>query len=329
MAHLLPVPRSQSLPGRPGSPPPPAVVLRAGPQAEFAHEEFFAVDNEHTKRAYRAAVLRFLSWCEADCLELQAVRPGHVSTYLGELRTAGLSDPSRKVHLAALRKYFDRLTERHAVVLNPALSVRGPRVRVAEGKTPAFDRDEARLFLASVHTTDLAGLRDRAILSVLVYTAARVSAVAKLKVSDFYAGGRERWLLHFEEKGGKHREIPVRHDLRELLQRYLAASALAGAAPSSPLFQSVDWKTGQLTGRTMTQGDVLRMVKRRLKKAGFPISKFTCHSFRATTITDLLKQGLPLSDVQRLAGHADPRTTKLYDRTDREVTTNIVERISI
>ena len=307
---------------------PPAIVSRAGAQAEYAHEEFFALDNENTKRAYKAAVYRFLDWSQERSLELPAIRPGHVSEYLSALRDHGLSDTSRKVHLAALRKYFDRLTERHAVLLNPALSVRGPRVRVSEGKTPAFERDDARLFLASIHTTDLAGLRDRSILSALVYTAARVGAVANLKVSDFYAGGRERWLLHFTEKGGKHREIPVRHDLTELLHRYLHASGI-GSNPSCPLFQTLDWKSGLLTGRPVTQSVVLRMLKRRLEKAGFPVAKFTCHSFRATTITDLLKQGLPLSDVQRLAGHSDPRTTKLYDRTDREVTTNIVERISI
>jgi integrase len=75
--------------------------------------------------------------------------------------------------------------------------------------------------------------------------------------------------------------------------------------------------------------NVLRMVKRRFKDAGLPADVLTCHTFRATTITDLLDQGVPLEDVQHLAGHADPRTTRLYDRRKREVTRNIVERISI
>jgi integrase len=71
------------------------------------------------------------------------------------------------------------------------------------------------------------------------------------------------------------------------------------------------------------------MVKRRFKDAGLPVTMRTCYTFRATTITDLLNQGVPLEDVQQLAGHADPRTTRLYDRRRREVTRNIVERISI
>jgi integrase/recombinase XerD len=79
----------------------------------------------------------------------------------------------------------------------------------------------------------------------------------------------------------------------------------------------------------MAANDIYRMVKRRLRDAGLPTWQLSCHSFRATTITDLLTQGVPLEDVQYLAGHADPRTTRLYDRRQKQVTHNIVERISV
>ncbi len=79
----------------------------------------------------------------------------------------------------------------------------------------------------------------------------------------------------------------------------------------------------------MKQQDILRMVKRRLVGAGLPAQHLTTHSFRATVITDLLKQDVPVADVQYLAGHSDPRTTLLYDRRKREVSRNIVERISV
>ncbi len=71
-----------------------------------------------------------------------------------------------------------------------------------------------------------------------------------------------------------------------------------------------------------------RMVKRRLRDAGLP-ERLSPHSFRVTTITDLLSQGVSMEDVQDLAGHADPRTTRLYDRRQRRVSRNIVERISV
>ncbi len=71
-----------------------------------------------------------------------------------------------------------------------------------------------------------------------------------------------------------------------------------------------------------------KCLKRRFMDAGLP-HLFSPHSFRATVVTDLLKQNGPLKDVQYLAGHSTPRTTQIYDRRRRRVTLNIVERISI
>jgi integrase/recombinase XerD len=84
-----------------------------------------------------------------------------------------------------------------------------------------------------------------------------------------------------------------------------------------------------LTPLAMSANDIYRMVKRRFRDAGLTARNLSCHSFRATTITDLLTQGVPLEDVQYLAGHVDPRTTRLYDRRQKQVTRNIVERISV
>jgi integrase len=103
---------------------------------------------------------------------------------------------------------------------------------------------------------------------------------------------------------------------------------LRDAPKDSPRFRSAARKTGRLTGNAMTALDLCRMVKRRLEDAGLP-GKLTCHSFRVATITDLLEQGVLLEDVQRLAGPADPRTTRLYDRRPKHVTRTIVERISM
>jgi integrase/recombinase XerD len=135
-------------------------------------------------------------------------------------------------------------------------------------------------------------------------------------------------LTHFDDKGGKSREIPVRLDLEKIIFEYIDAAALRNARKDTPLFRTAYRKTCQLTENPLRVGDVCRMIKRRLKAAGLPV-RLSPHSFRVTTITDLLEQGVPLEDVQRLAGHADPRTTRLYDQRDKKVTRNIVERISI
>jgi len=109
---------------------------------------------------------------------------------------------------------------------------------------------------------------------------------------------------------------------------YLVAGGLEYSEKSTPLFRTTVRRTKKLTQFAMTPGDMGRMVKRRIRDVGLP-DRLSPHSFRVTTITDLLSQGVPLEDVQNLAGHADPRTTRLYDRRQRKVTRNIVERISI
>jgi integrase/recombinase XerD len=106
------------------------------------------------------------------------------------------------------------------------------------------------------------------------------------------------------------------------------AVGVRDASKDAPLFRTALRKTGQLTKNSLNGVDVGKMMKRRLRNASLP-SRLSPHSFRVTTITDLLEQGAPLEDEQRLAGHADPRTTRLYDRRQKKITRNIVERISI
>ena len=227
------------------------------------------------------------------------------------------------LHLAALRRFFDRLVNRHACVINPAATIKAERYAVVEGKTPQIDRDQVRTLFKSIDVSNLVDLRDRAILAVLVYTAARVGAVAKLTLKSFKHDGTQ-YSLRFSEKGGKSREIPVRHDLEQFLREYIEAAEIT----EGRLFRTAYLKTKTLTRNAMTGIDICRMMKRRLKSAGLP-GHFSPHSFRVTTVTDLLEQNVPLEDVQYLAGHSDPRTTRIYDRRRRKVTRNIVERISI
>lgn len=300
----------------------PAIVKRAGKAAAFAWEEFFQAElaNAHTRKNYMHAVRKFLAWAEGRGLELPRVAPGDVGEYLQGLE---LAVPTKKLHLAALRRFFDRLVNRHACVINPAATVKSERYAVVEGKTPEIGPDPARTLLKSIDVSDPVGLRDRAVLAVLIYTAARVGAVAKLTTKSLKYDGTQ-YALRFAEKGGKSREIPVRHDLEQFLLAYIRAAGIA----EGPLFRTANRKTKTLTKNPMTGIDICRMMKRRLKAAGLP-THFSPHSFRVTTVTDLLEQNVPLEDVQYLAGHSDPRTTRIYDRRRRKVTRNIVERISI
>jgi integrase/recombinase XerD len=264
-----------------------------------------------------------MSCAEREGVDLAAITPGMVGQYLVGL---GGSPAKRNLHLSALRGFFDRMVNRHVCILNPAASVKGVKEQMMEGKTPEITIEQARTLLAA-ETYDMVGLRDRAILATLAYTACRGGAVAKLRLGDFQHDGQQ-YVLRFQEKGGKSREISVRHDLEGFILAYVEAAGIGGVAKESPLFRMGNGRTRKLSRTAMTSKRICELVKRRLKDAGLP-SRLSPHSFRATAITDLLTQGIPLEDVQYLVGHAEPRTTGLYDRRNKKVTRNIVERISI
>ncbi len=249
----------------------PAIIENAGPAARFAWEEFFyaVIRNPHTRRSYSRAIRHFIAWCESRPLELNQVSPADVGRYLDELPD---SAASKKVYLSAIRHFFDIFVQRHIVVLNPAASVRGDRHIVIEGKTPEITIEQARRLLASIDTSKLVGLRDKSILAVLIYTAARVGAIARLRIQDFYDIG-DQHCLRFHEKGGKSREIPVRHDLQSLLQEYLSnryeisTPRLFHENKEAPLFPTAIRRTGRLSTRAMTADDTSRMVRRRMHDA--------------------------------------------------------------
>lgn len=317
---VIPPPRQMSIALR------PALIVRAGKPAGFAWNEFFSgqLCNRNTRTAYMHAVRRFLAWADATGASLKDIEPGMVGEYLDQ--HSG-SIPTKKLHLSALRAFFDVLVNRQVMALNPAATVRAERYQAVEGKTPEIHRDQVRALLASIETSRPVEKRDRAIISTLIYTAARDGAVAGLRLKDFQWDGTQ-YALRFAEKGGKSRLIPVRHDLQAHLLAYLECFPWQAEPGESPLFRSVAGKTGELTPKPIRNVDICRMVKRRLRDAGLP-GNLSPHSFRVATVTDLLKQGVSLEDVQYLAGHADPRTTRLYDRRQRQVTRNTVERISI
>jgi integrase/recombinase XerD len=131
------------------------------------------------------------------------------------------------------------------------------------------------------------GLRDRALLGLMSYTFARVSAVVTLRIEDYFQQGRRSW-VRLHEKGGKRHEVPCHHSLDEYLDVWITAARISDDK-KGPLFRSFK-KGGKLTGNPMIRSDVLYMIKRRAKAAGLPYST-CCHTFRATGITAYLQNG--------------------------------------
>jgi len=304
----------------------PQLIRGAGRKAATRFLEFFAANirNRNTREAYYRALTDFFAWCDDRGFALIDIEPVVVAAYVEYLGDI-YAKPTVKQHLAAIRMCFDWLVVGQILPMNPASSVRGPTHVVKRGKTPVLTAEDARRLLDSIPLDTPAGLRDRALIGVMVFSFARVSAVVGMRVEDYYQVGRRSW-LRLHEKGGKFHEVPAHHNAQAYLDAYLEARS-DGTDAKAPLFCSCT-PNGQLTDRPMSRNDALRMVKRRAVSAGLS-HRITCHTFRATGITAYLENGGTIEKAQLIAAHESPRTTKLYDRTGDEMTLDEIERILI
>jgi site-specific recombinase XerD len=290
--------------------------------------EFFTANirNPNTRRAYARAAAQFAAWCEASGLhELQDIEPVHVAAYIETLQLR-LSAPSVKQCLAAIRMLFDWLVVGQVIAVNPASPVRGPKYSVKKGKTAVLSAEEARKLLDSIDPSSHLGLRDRALIALMVYTFSRIGAALQMKVEDVYTQKRRTW-VRLHEKGGKRHEMPCHHNLDAYLHAYIDATGI-GSNPRHFLFPTVQGRTGLLSKTPMSQSDAYRMIRRRAIEAGIA-TKIGNHSFRATGITEYLRNGGRREIAQQMANHESARTTGLYDRRDDDVSLDEVERIVI
>jgi integrase/recombinase XerD len=306
--------------------PVPGLFARSGDDAVRRLIEFFTAEirNPNTRASYARAVGRFADWCEVEGLRLGDLTPFHVAAYVERLGRQ-MAKPTVKQHLAALRMLGDYLVIGQVIRSNPAASVRGPKYVVKTGKTPVLSADETRELFASIGSDTVIGLRDRALIGVMAYSFARISAVLGMNVGDFYQQGRRSW-VRLHEKGGKEHAVPAHHTLVELLDAYLVGSGIDPEAERHlPLFRSMD-RRKRLSNDRLERREALAMVKRRAAAAGF--GNRTCnHSFRTTGITNYLENGGSIEKAMAIACHESPRTTKLYDRTRDALNLDEIERI--
>jgi site-specific recombinase XerD len=306
----------------------PALVASADEAARLRFLEFFAVTirNPHTRRAYMRAAGEFLAWCEArGVISLAGVQPLHVAAWI-EAQGGELAPPSVKQQLAGVRSLFDWLVMGQVVPVNPAASVRGPAYSQRRGKTPVLVPDEARHLLDTIDVATHAGLRDRALIGLMVYSFARIGAALAMRVEDVFMQNRRLW-VRLHEKGGKRHEMPCHHNLEDYLTAYIDGCGLREDR-KGPLFRTIARGTGQLSETPLPQANAFAMVRRRAAAAGIGTA-IGNHSFRATGITTYLKNGGTLETAATMANHSSTRTTQLYDRRPDDVTLDEVERVLI
>ncbi len=327
MAHDMVISQARA-PAHPGAIALPMVVMTEGEAAARRYLEFFAaaIRNPHTRRAYARAVADFLAWCEDhEVASVVAVQPLHVAAWI-ELQARTKAAPTAKLRLAALRHLFDWLVTGGVLPTNPAASVRGPQHVVKVGRTPVLEPAEARTLLDAIDATTPIGLRDRALIGLMIYSFARIGAALGMTVEDVFTQGRRLW-VRLQAKGGKAHAMPCHHSLEEYLHAYLDGAGIASDS-KGPLFRTVGRGTARLTRTPLPQANAYAMIRRRAAAAGIE-TRVGNHSFRATGITAYLKAGGTLENAAAMANHASTRTTQLYDRRQEEVSISEVERIRL
>lgn len=236
--------------------------------------------------------------------------------FMREVEHAASSTIRRR--LAALSSLYKHLVRHGHAAKNPVTEVERPAINRDEGSTLAFAKAQARKLLdmpaegTPEGTPNIAGLRDRAILSVGLQVGLRRAEIAALKVGDLHQN-RGFDSLRVMRKGGRRDALAINPQTAARLRAYLDAAGHAGDS-DGPLFRPLRHNGKQGDGRRHMDPDAIDRVVRKYASALGLDRGYSAHSMRATFITTALENGAQLEDVQKAAGHRDPSTTKLYDR---------------
>lgn len=195
---------------------------------------------------------------------------------------------------------------------------------IKKGSTPVLTDIQVRQLFAAINTDTLVGLHDRALIGMMLYMFGRASAVVTMQFDDYFPGDK-RWFIRLHEKGGKRHEMPVYSVLEQYLDAYPKEGGIA-EAKKTPLFRSANRRTDTLTENRLQARNVLDMVRRRVRDGGIA-TPICCHSFRATGITNYLRNGGTVEKAQRMAAHESARTTGLYDRRTDELAVQEIEKV--
>jgi integrase/recombinase XerD len=289
--------------------PTPLDLLKAIPEEELWLQ---SQQSPGTRLAYRSDVVRFMRFLQIRTTEeLRKVDRGAVIAWKRELEITGTKPITVRRKLAALSSLFSHLVHHQVLSLNPCREIRRPRINRRSGATPAFSPAQARAILDAPDPATLQGLRDRAILSVGFQAGPRRASIVRLRVRDFREDAGFDTLV-FQWKGGHEHRVALHPQTTQRIRDYFTASGHAEDL-DGPLFRPVRSRSDLPTKRALRDQAVARILQHYARRVGVK-GRYSAHSMRATFITVALQNGASLEDVQAAAGHADPSTTKLYDK---------------
>ncbi len=298
------------------SPTHPGQLVSLADLAAIPEEEVWLASQKsaRTRRAYRLDVAHFMRTLAITTPEqLRQVDHRAVIAWERIMREQeGAASSTIRRRLAALSSLFKHLVRHGAASRNPVADVQRPAINREEGSTLAFSKAQARKLLDAPAEDTLAGLRDRAILSVGLQVGLRRAEIAGLRVDDLHQN-RGFDALRLTRKGGRRDALAINPQAAQRIRAYLAVAG-HGDDHAGSLFRPLrgNAKPHDPAGQ-LDPDAIARMVRKHAAAIGLPRG-YSAHSMRATFITTALENGAQLEDVQKAAGHRDPSTTKLYDR---------------
>jgi integrase/recombinase XerD len=252
----------------------------------------------HTRRAYRSDLARWLRFCVDTGVEPLRARRGHLDGWARTLEAAGLLPRTVARHLASVSSWYGYLVAEGQITHSPVEHVRRPLIP-DRGETPGLTKDELQRVLRAAEHHGSA--RSRALLTLLITTGLRINEALSRDV-EHLGYNRGHRTLRLSRKGGRGDRTVLTPPVLRTLDAYL------DGRDSGPLFITT-------TGKRMGQPEAWRMVRRLGRRAALDgADEIRPHSLRVAFITGAREAGVPLEDVQDAAGHADPRTTRRYDR---------------
>jgi integrase/recombinase XerD len=256
--------------------------------------------SEHTRAAYRRDVAAWLSYCAERSVEPLQASFLEVNAYARGLEAQRLAPATVARKLSGLSSWYDFLVKIRAVDSNPVGGADRPFVSRDQSATVGLAPEEVDALLGAARA---AGPRHRAVVTLLADLGLRVGELVGLDLTDV---GWERGhrTVRFVAKGGKARRRVLTVDAAAALDDYLVVRG----AGDGPLFVTS-------TGARIDRHGVFRLIRRLAREAGIPAAdQLSPHSLRHAFATTARSEGVPLEDVQDAMGHADPRTTRRYDR---------------
>ncbi len=284
--------------------------------ADDVRARFAARTAEH----YLADTRVFLAWVEAAGLSLADVQAADVQRYQGELYASRkpkgrpYAPGTVALRLIAVKTFFRFLQRRGFRLFDPSSALELPRL---SKKLPRviLSEAEARRIVTAPRGRDPLTLRDRAILETLYGTGLRVGELVHLRPEDV----EDRVLRVVRGKGSKSRYVP--RAAARAIERYLEARPVLLARHPASLWLFA----GERRGLRLHRAQVEKIVRRWVQLAGVKKSA-SCHTFRHSIATHLLRAGADIRQIQALLGHSDLGTTERYTHVAINDLRRVVER---